>query len=389
MKRVGLLLSVKPHGGGMFQYNQVILDAVASLPKDSFEVIIGYTSQIWFDHLKNYSLKTVYVPLGLMARISGRLARSSGLPMSWWRSLSSYLHPVARTMINQKCDLWIFPSQEVWSYQVKVPSLAAIHDLMHRYERSFPEVSADGEYEKREKLYSNMCKWVKGVLVDSEVGRRHVYESYGMPGEKVFVLPYVPPRYIYSNKISNGFANKYKLPRKYIFYPAQFWEHKNHERLIKAIAVLKKDIEDIHLVLVGSRQNGYEKARRLVDELNLQCNVLFMGYVPDEDMPHFYLSARALVMPTFFGPTNIPQLEAFALGCPTATSGIYGIPEQVGDAALLFNPHSVEEIAHCISRLWLDDNLCKELIEKGKLRSAGWGQLQFNQRLLEIIQQVI
>lgn len=389
MKRVGLLLSVKPHGGGMFQYNQVILDAVASLPKDSFEVIIGYTSQIWFDHLKNYSLKTVYVPLGLMARISGRLGRSSGLPMSWWRSLSSYLHPVARTMINQKCDLWIFPSQEVWSYQVKVPALAAIHDLMHRYERSFPEVSADGEYEKREKLYSNMCKWVKGVLVDSEVGRRHVYESYGMPREKIFVLPYVPPSYIYSSKTSNGSANKYKLPRKYIFYPAQFWEHKNHERLIKAIAVLKKDIEDIHLVLVGSRQNGYEKASRLVEELNLQCNVLFMGYVPDEDMPHFYLSARALVMPTFFGPTNIPQLEAFALGCPTATSGIYGIPEQVGDAALLFNPRSVEEIAHCIRRLWLDDNLCKELIEKGKLRSAGWGQLQFNQRLLEIIQQVI
>jgi glycosyltransferase involved in cell wall biosynthesis len=94
-------------------------------------------------------------------------------------------------------------------------------------------------------------------------------------------------------------------------------------------------------------------------------------------------------MPTHFGPTNIPPLEAFLVGCPVAVSGIYGIPEQVGDAALLFDPESVEEIAKCIERLWTDDALCVMLAAQGKQRAAAWGQEQFNARLREIIDVVL
>ena len=118
-----------------------------------------------------------------------------------------------------------------------------------------------------------------------------------------------------------------------------------------------------------------------VESLGLDDNVLFLGYVPDEDMPALYRSARALVMPTFFGPTNIPPLEAFALGCPVATSRIYGIPEQLGDAALLFDPASVDEIFECLIRLWVDDAVCAQLAERGRERAASWGPTQFHDRL--------
>lgn len=91
-------------------------------------------------------------------------------------------------------------------------------------------------------------------------------------------------------------------------------------------------------------------------------------------------------MPTFFGPTNIPQLEAFVLECPVATSKIYGIPDQVKDAALLFDPNSVEEIADCINRLWQDDELCRKLIERGKKRADEWNQKHFTMKLISIIE---
>jgi len=389
MKKVGLFLDANPYGGGTFQYNQAVLEAAGHLPRERFEVVIVYTHPIWLDYLKSYSLNSIKVPRRLIGRSIGRLWWLSGLPVSWWRKISRYIHPIAKTLVAQNCNLWIFPSQDSWSYQVKVPALAAIHDLMHRYERHFPEVSANGEFERREKHYFNMCRWVKGVLVDSEVGRQQVHESYGMPVDRIFVLPFIPPRYIYENNISsNELERKYHLPRKFIFYPAQFWKHKNHNRLVKAIAAVKEEIPDIQLVLVGSPKNGYQRTRQLVEQLGLQNNVHFIGYVPDKYMPAFYCRARAMVMPTFFGPTNIPQLEAFATGCPTATSRIYGIPEQVGDAALLFNPYSVEEIAHCINRLWKDDALCAGLVKKGKERAAKWGQRQFNRRLLNIIDQM-
>jgi len=86
-----------------------------------------------------------------------------------------------------------------------------------------------------------------------------------------------------------------------------------------------------------------------------------------------------------FGPTNIPPLEAMAVGCPVAVSGIYAMPEQLGDAAVYFDPLSVEEIAHAIQRLWDDNALWDELAKRGLLRSNQWTQAHFNERLQAII----
>lgn len=113
------------------------------------------------------------------------------------------------------------------------------------------------------------------------------------------------------------------------------------------------------------------------------------GYVPDADLPEFYRPVRALVMPTFFGPTNIPPLEAFALGCPVAISGIYGIPEQTGDAAMLFDPRSVEDIAIAIERSWRDDWLCEQLRAKGYARSRRWRQVDFNRCVQGVIDKLL
>ena len=98
-----------------------------------------------------------------------------------------------------------------------------------------------------------------------------------------------------------------------------------------------------------------------MDQLGLAENVHFLGYVPEAHMPGLYRRARALVMPTFFGPTNIPPWEAIALGCPVAVSDIDGMRDQMGDAALFFDPTSVPEMAQVMERLWRDDALCREL----------------------------
>ena len=80
-------------------------------------------------------------------------------------------------------------------------------------------------------------------------------------------------------------------------------------------------------------------------DLGLESQIRYGGYVPDEDMSGLYAGAVALTMPTFFGPTNIPVLEAWAYGCPVLTSDIRGIREQVGDAGVLVDPRSIESIA--------------------------------------------
>lgn len=79
--------------------------------------------------------------------------------------------------------------------------------------------------------------------------------------------------------------------------------------------------------------------------------------------------------------TNIPPLEAMTLGCPVAVSGKYGMPEQVGDAGLLFNPDSPEEIAECIRMMWRDETLRQNMIDKGYARVNKWTQKEFGGKL--------
>ena len=272
---------------------------------------------------------------------------------------------------------------------IKVPALAAIHDLMHRYERRFPEVSAQGEYKRRDNDYLNISRWATGVLVDSEVGKQQFAESYGRNPHSIYVLPFVAPRYVLASGQAKTDLDHYGLPDKFIFYPAQFWEHKNHKSLIRAAAMLKPQYPDIHLVFAGSRKNAYASAVELVQDLDLAENVHFLGYVPNSEMAELYRRARALFMPTFFGPTDIPPLEAAALGCPVAVSCIYGMREQMGDAALYFNPESVAEMAQIMERLWEDDALCQELARRGFIRTAQWTQSHLNERLRQIIDSLL
>ena len=90
-------------------------------------------------------------------------------------------------------------------------------------------------------------------------------------------------------------------------------------------------------------------------------------------------------MPSYFGPTNIPPLEAMALGCPVAVSNKYAMPEQVGKSGLLFNPDSPEEMAECIRKIWVDDKLRNKMIKLGYQKIQRWTEVEFGKRLNKII----
>jgi glycosyltransferase involved in cell wall biosynthesis len=389
MKRIGLYLGVDPSAGGMYQYNLAVLEAMSALPRDSFELVAFTPSTGWSPQLSAHRMPMVLVRNGWVRRAFWKAWRSLRLPTAPARVLSRIGDPLAREFLKQHRDLWIFPSLDPLAFEIPVRSLAAIHDLMHRYEPRFPEVSESGTYRLREWSYRNICRWSAGVLVDSNVGKEQIMESYGLSKERIHVLPYVAPAYLAGNSASIDVTGKYGLPKKYLFYPANFWEHKNHRNLIDAIGRLKAELPDLSLVLVGSRKNRYDAVMQQIEQRGLRETVVVLGYVADEEMAELYRRARALVMPTYFGPTNIPPLEAFAVGCPVAISGIYGIPDQVGDAALLFDPASVEDIVRCIKRLWADDDLCAELVSRGRKKAAAWGQQQFTERLKGIIEHIL
>jgi glycosyltransferase involved in cell wall biosynthesis len=387
MKKIGIVLGSAP-GAGVFQYTQAILDGLLKLPADQYELVAAYNDPVWLSHVRSDRLRLVPIRDSLWDRVLNRVWHALRLPNSLWRRVSVTANATARMLVRERCDLWICPGHERWAFRAPIPALGTVHDLMHRYEPEFPEVAANGQFEQREFHFTETCRWSKGILVDSEVGKRQLCDAYGVAEESVFVLPYIPPNYIYSKTPADGQIER-SLPAKYFFYPAQFWTHKNHTTLFAALDRVRIKHPDVRLVLVGAPHNGYQQAREKVRELGLEEHVIFLGYVPDSEMAALYRRARALIMPSFFGPTNIPQLEAFALGCPVAASAVYGVPDQVGDAALLFDPRSADEMADSMERLWTDDELCRILVERGKRKAAEWGPDQFNGRLREIVDALV
>ena len=371
-----------PLAGGAYQYNLSFIKALESLDETEYSVTAFIFDQNWLASLPQQFKKILlrkYPTRNFIHKIFKILYRKSNNISIY----SSFFNPAISLIDKSSCDLVILPGQEGLSYQIKKPALTAVHDLMHRYAKHYSEYQ-NGVYERREKHYRFICEYSKGILVDSSIGKQHVIESYQMDPEKIDILPFVPPNYL-KGKPEVDAIKKYGLPDRYIFYPAQFWEHKNHIKLIEAVAILHHRGHQIHLVLVGGRQNNYKRVVDKIHELNLNDYIQILGYVSNEEILSLYKKATVMAFVSCAGPSNIPPLEALLLGCPLVVSNLYAMPEQVGDAALLVDPNNEQDIADKLELVITNNQLRIKLIDNGIKRIKEFSQEKFNDRIKEII----
>jgi glycosyltransferase involved in cell wall biosynthesis len=309
---------------------------------------------------------------------------------------------ISRWYRSRRIDLMLYPLAHSFAFEVDIPYMVAIHDLQHRLQPKFAEVSAKGEWIGREYLYRNAARHATLIVADSDVGREDImqcYGPYGVDPDHVRVLPYCPPPYfrVGDPTSSQERARKLysRLPKSYLFYPANFWPSKNHLHLVEALVDLRARYGlCIPLVLCGSRggplrDRTFRDVMAAAERGGVTQQVCYLGYVPDELIAGLFAGATGLVMPTFFGPTNIPVVESWAVGCPVITSRLHGITEHVGDAALLVNPTSVREIAEAIRALWIDEELRASLAQRGRKRGAAYTGLDFNERFSSVMEEAI
>jgi glycosyltransferase involved in cell wall biosynthesis len=297
---------------------------------------------------------------------------------------------------SSKLDFIIFPLGSPLP-AIDIPYITFVPDLQHKLQAHFPEISDNNGCFYREKNFRNQIKYATSIIVDSETGKNDVlyyYSKYGAKPEQVFILPYQPFCKL-KQKISIDEAKlilqKYDLPEQFFFYPAQFWSHKNHLRIVKAVKLIKERFNiNISLVFTGSKTTCYREKvfAELMDfckNNNLENQVIYLGYVSDNELSALYRLAKALIMPTFFGPSNIPVIEAWAMGCPVIYSNIRGLREQAGNSALLVDPNSVPDIADRIIDICNDEELRQRLICNGMKKIAAYSPDDYKTNLQQII----
>jgi len=377
-KKVAIVLSLEPRDGGGYQYALLMAECIKKMAKSCFELIAICTNRFWWKWCKENHVK--YVRTDWIGYTAKEIEKNIRYPV-YSRLYNMYMTEVGMLIRKENIDVIVLTGQLMYTPNLDVKMIAPVFDLMHRYEPSFPEVKKGCQ--ERDLLFRCQAKYVDYILADSELGKRQFCESYLRKNREmpyVISLPFVVPGHI--SKVEEEYID---VPDKYVFYPAQFWKHKNHINLIKAIQILKDRIDDIHLVLVGSEKNCYREVKRYIQSHCLENKITTLGFVSNENMVYLYRHAAGMVMPTYFGPTNIPPLEAMALGCPVAVSNKYAMPEQVGKAGLLFNPDSPEEIASCIKKIWTDEKLRVKMIEQGYKRVQMWGQREFEKKIFSVI----
>ena len=160
------------------------------------------------------------------------------------------------------------------------------------------------------------------------------------------------------------------LPDGFLLYPAQPWPHKNHERLLEALALIRdRTGTAIPLVCSGAEAAAFGRVRDRARDLGLEATTIFPGFVSPQDLRGLYDLATALVFPSRFEGWGLPVCEAFSAGLPVASSTSTGLPDLVGDAGLLFDTESTEQIADAARRLSTDEGLRADLAERGRKRS--------------------
>ena len=170
-------------------------------------------------------------------------------------------------------------------------------------------------------------------------------------------------------KIKNV-KNKYGINQRFILNVGTLEPRKNITTLILAFDTLKKKkLIEHKLVLCGGKGWYYDDIFRKIEDLRLNKEVIFTGYVPENDLPFLYNAADVFVYPSLYEGFGLPVLEAMSCGCPVVTSNVSSIPEVVGNAGILVNPSSFEELAQAILKVVKDRELREDLVKKGLKRA--------------------
>lgn len=196
----------------------------------------------------------------------------------------------------------------------------------------------------------------------------------GVPKEKMSVVPLgVSPAYrpITDEQVLRKVCGRYSLvPHEYLLYVGVLEPRKNVPRLLHAYALLRRSGVRHPLVLVGRRGWKYDDVFRTLEALGLGNDVVFTDHVPEGDLPALYCGARVFVYPSMYEGFGLPVLEAMACGVPVVTSDTSSMPEVLGDAGVLIDPHDHEAIAAGIRRVLDDGGLEETLRARGPVRAA-------------------
>ena len=278
------------------------------------------------------------------------------------RRFLRHLNLVEMQLARQQFDVLHCPVQVLPFYDWRHPFIITMHDVQ---ELHMPHFFAPKERWIRSMNFWNLLENAAKVVVSFQHVKDDLIRLFDLKPDKVHVCPIpVNSAWFASKKTENASAilEKYGINEPFMLYPAQTWEHKNHTRLLQAMAYLRDHEKVVPplLICTGKKNEFFQKISLSVEALNLQEKVRFLGVIPDAELQAMYLSCAFVVIPTLYEAGSFPLYEAMMLDKPVICAQTTSLPDGIRDSRFTFDPRNVGEMASMIKRMFTDSEYLKE-----------------------------
>jgi glycosyltransferase involved in cell wall biosynthesis len=347
--KLGVIALSKPNLGGTYQYTLSTLEALRHLRE--FEVTI-------YADPSNRDL----AQLGYPVRQFVEPRSSQLLYLAAHKAGARLRDPFAEE------DVLFAPIYSLATLHTAKPFAYTLHDIQ---EYHYPEYFSWQQRVWRHQVHSALSRRAVRIVCEASHVKEDIVRIFKVPRDGVDVIV-APPLATLRAPLAladlEEVRTRLKLPERFVFFPAQFWRHKNHLRLIEAFRLVVSSEPDLRLVLTGNRGEEYEPVMSRIASTGLTPNITHLGYVEQKDLQAIYQLALALVMPSLYESVSIPIFEAFQLGTPVVAANVLSLPDQVGDAGLLFDPLSSDAMARSILQVAGSAELAQSLRNRGLKR---------------------
>ncbi|HTM92518.1 MAG TPA: glycosyltransferase family 1 protein [Flavisolibacter sp.] len=265
-----------------------------------------------------------------------------------------------------KADVFVSPDGYC-SLTTKTPQCLVVHDLGFLYHSEAYKKSHVSFLKRNTPKYLNKAK---SIVTVSQFSKDDILKHYKIEAAKIDVV-YNGVKDIFrplSFDEKDAVKEKYTEGKEYFLYLGEIQPRKNLVSLLKAFSIFKKRLQSsMKLVIAGRLAWKNEEFLQLIQTYKYRSDVILTGYIPEEELPSLIGTAYALVYPSFFEGFGVPVVEAMKCEVPVLTSEKTSMQEVAGEAGLYFNPNDHTDIADKMMLVYKDENLRKQLIEKGKL----------------------
>ncbi len=350
---------IKPTPTGVERYVTQLLSAMMTLPlAPESERVILYAPQA--------KPAQLVLPLGWVWK-----ELDFWLPRGWTHIRLSY------ELLRHPPDVFFNPAHEIPLCHGRAKVMTTVHDVIFRH---VPGAYSAASLRRQEWAIKSIAKRAARIVTVSEATKTDLIDIYKIPAERLVVTPLAPGSSLGPPATAQAVMRKYALtPGMYVLFVGRVETKKNPITLIKAFIELRRRYgvgHPLKLVLAGSQGFGAEAALNLAKASNCTNDILFLGYVPDEDVPELMANALCFAFPSLGEGFGIPILEAMAAGLPVIASDLPVMREIAHEAALFVPALDVAKWTVALDTMLIDQKRREELSVKGKERVKAFSWIQ-------------